>query len=97
MASIQADVTLVGGGIMSATLAMLLHRLNPAWHICMIEQLPDVAQESSQALHNAGTGHAGYCELNYTPPDAQGQVDIQGLCDKQYRQSHVNIGTVQIK
>ncbi len=77
MASIQADVTLVGGGIMSATLAMLLHRLNPAWHICMIEQLSDVAQESSQALHNAGTGHAGYCELNYTPPNPQGQVDIQ--------------------
>lgn len=81
MASIQADVTLVGGGIMSATLAMLLHRLNPALHICMIEQLSDVAQESSQALHNAGTGHAGYCELNYTPPDSQGHVDIQRALD----------------
>ena len=33
MAVIQADVTLVGGGIMSATLAMLLHRLDPQLHI----------------------------------------------------------------
>ena len=41
MAAIQADVTLVGGGIMSATLAMLLHRLDPKLHICMVEQLGD--------------------------------------------------------
>ena len=33
MASIHADVTLVGGGIMSATLAMLIHRLDPTLHI----------------------------------------------------------------
>jgi len=76
MAAIQADVTLVGGGIMSATLAMLLHRLDPQLHICMVEQLGDVALESSAALHNAGTGHAGYCELNYTPQQPNGQVDI---------------------
>ena len=76
MAAIQADVTLVGGGIMSATLAMLLHRLDPKLHICMVEQLGDVALESSAALHNAGTGHAGYCELNYTPQQPNGQVDI---------------------
>ncbi len=77
MASIHADVTLVGGGIMSATLAMLIHRLDPALHICMIEQLPDIALESSGALNNAGTGHAGYCELNYTPHDKDGNVLIQ--------------------
>lgn len=76
MAAIQADVTLVGGGIMSATLAMLLHRLDPKLQICMVEQLGDVALESSAALHNAGTGHAGYCELNYTPQQPNGQVDI---------------------
>ncbi|WP_024870531.1 malate dehydrogenase (quinone) [Tolumonas lignilytica] len=77
MASIHADVTLVGGGIMSATLAMLIHRLDPSLHICMIEKLPEIALESSQALNNAGTGHAGYCELNYTPQDKQGQIQIQ--------------------
>ena len=77
MASIHADVTLVGGGIMSATLAMLIHRLDPSLHICMIEQLPEIALESSGALNNAGTGHAGYCELNYTPHDKNGNVQIQ--------------------
>lgn len=77
MASIHADITLVGGGIMSATLAMLLHQLDPHLHICMIEQLPEVALESSDALNNAGTGHAGYCELNYTPKDKQGNVQVQ--------------------
>lgn len=77
MASIHTDITLVGGGIMSATLAMLIHRLDPTLHICMIEKLPEIALESSQALNNAGTGHAGYCELNYTPQDKSGVVHIQ--------------------
>jgi malate dehydrogenase (quinone) len=77
MASIHADVTLVGGGIMSATLAMLIHRLDPTLHICMLEQLPDIALESSAALHNAGTGHAGYCELNYTPQAGNGEIQIE--------------------
>ena len=77
MTAIQADVVLVGGGIMSATLGMLLQRLDPSLHILMLEQLPEVAQESSAPLHNAGTGHAGYCELNYTPQGANGQIAIQ--------------------
>jgi malate dehydrogenase (quinone) len=77
MASIHADVTLVGGGVMSATLAMLIHQLDPALHICMIEKLPEIALESSGALNNAGTGHAGYCELNYTPQDSNGNIAIQ--------------------
>lgn len=77
MATIQADVTLVGGGIMSATLAMLLQRLDPGLQIVMLEQLPEVALESTAALHNAGTGHAGYCELNYTPADSHGAIDIR--------------------
>lgn len=76
MASVHADITLVGGGIMSATLAMLIHRLDPALHICMLEQLPEIALESSGALNNAGTGHAGYCELNYTPHDKNGDISI---------------------
>lgn len=75
--STQADVLLVGGGIMSATLALLLHQLDTSLHICMVEQLDDVALESSEALNNAGTGHAGYCELNYTPQDASGNIQIK--------------------
>ncbi len=77
MATSDIDVLLVGGGIMSATLAVLLHRLDPTLHICMVEQLADVALESSDALNNAGTGHAGYCELNYTPANRQGEIQIR--------------------
>jgi len=68
---------LVGGGIMSATLGILLNKLDPTLHIMMVEQLTDVALESTSALNNAGTGHAGYCELNYTPQEANGDVNIQ--------------------
>lgn len=77
MARTDIDVLLVGGGIMSATLAVLLHRLDPTLHICMVEQLADVALESSDALNNAGTGHAGYCELNYTPKTTHGDIQIR--------------------
>jgi malate dehydrogenase (quinone) len=74
---IEADVLLVGGGIMSATLGLLLQKLDPSLNILMVEQLPEVALESSSALNNAGTGHAGYCELNYTPELADGSVSIK--------------------
>ena len=73
----QTDVLLAGGGIMSATLGMLLHQLDPSLNIVMVEQLSDVALESSAALNNAGTGHAGNCELNYTPQAADGSINIQ--------------------
>ena len=71
------DVLLVGGGVMSATLGMLLHRLDPSLKLVMAERLPAVALESSDAWNNAGTGHAGYCELNYTPQGADGEVSIE--------------------
>jgi malate dehydrogenase (quinone) len=77
MKNLETDVLLVGGGIMSATLGVLLHQLDPTLHITMIEQLPEVALESSAALNNAGTGHAGYCELNYTPQAADGSIAIK--------------------
>ncbi len=70
------DVLLVGAGAMSSTLAMLLKQLDPTLHICVIERLKSVAKESTDGWNNAGTGHAAYCELNYTPEDAQGNVDI---------------------
>ncbi|MBC7755568.1 MAG: malate dehydrogenase (quinone) [Bdellovibrio sp.] len=76
MKNLETDVLLVGGGIMSATLGVLLQQLDPTLHITMVEQLSDVALESSDALNNAGTGHAGYCELNYTPQAADGKLDI---------------------
>ncbi len=69
------DVALVGSGIMSATLGALLLELEPSLNILMVERLPNIATESTDAWNNAGTGHAGYCELNYTPQNAQGDVE----------------------
>lgn len=72
----KVDVLLVGSGVMSATLATLLAELAPSFKMMMVERLPDVAAESTDAWNNAGTGHAGYCELNYTPVNNQGKVEI---------------------
>lgn len=70
------DVVLVGGGIMSATLGVILQELEPTWSIKMLERLDALAEESSGPWNNAGTGHSALCELNYTPQNADGSVDI---------------------
>jgi malate dehydrogenase (quinone) len=70
------DVALIGGGIMSATLGVLLKQLEPSWDIQIYERLGDVALESSNPWNNAGTGHSALCELNYTPERADGTIDI---------------------
>jgi malate dehydrogenase (quinone) len=75
--NIQQDITLVGGGIMSLTLAALINEVNPKLKIHLIERLSRCGKESSDALNNAGTGHAGYCELNYTPQNKDGEVTIK--------------------
>ncbi len=75
-ASDRPDVALIGAGIMSATLGILLKELEPALDVVMFETLDDCAQESSEAWNNAGTGHAANCELNYTPQRSDGSVDI---------------------
>jgi malate dehydrogenase (quinone) len=72
----RTDVILVGAGIMSATLGALLRRLEPDWSITVIERLDAVGAESSGPWNNAGTGHAGLCELNYTPENPDGSIDI---------------------
>ena len=76
MAVKTADVLLVGGGVMSATLGMMLTQLDPSLKIIMVERLDHVAHESTHGWNNAGTGHAGYCELNYTPQAEDGSVEI---------------------
>ncbi len=63
----KVDVLLVGGGIMSSTLGVWLHELEPDWSMMMVERLDGVAQESSNGWNNAGTGHSALAELNYTP------------------------------
>ena len=72
----QFDVVLVGAGIMSATLAVFLKELDPSLKIQLHEVLGSAAQESSNAWNNAGTGHAALCELNYTPQQSDGSIDI---------------------
>ena len=69
------DVVLVGAGIMSATLAVMLKELQPSLTIYVIERLHTVAAESTDAWNNAGTGHSAFCELNYTPEKADGTID----------------------
>jgi malate dehydrogenase (quinone) len=64
------DVLLIGGGIMSAHLGVMLKRLDPRLALTVYEAAPELAGESSDGWNNAGTGHAGLCELNYTPPPA---------------------------
>ncbi|WP_281440014.1 malate:quinone oxidoreductase [Agrococcus sp. SCSIO52902] len=75
------DVALIGGGIMSATLGALLHRLEPSWTIRVFERLPEVGQESSGPWNNAGTGHAALCELNYMPEGPDGSMTAAKAID----------------
>lgn len=69
------DLLCIGGGIMSATLALMLKLIDPSKKVVILERLPEVAQESSAAWNNSGTGHSGFCELNYTP-EQDDTVDI---------------------
>ena len=71
------DVILIGSGIMSSTLGAVLKEMDPFLRIQLYECTEGLADEASNGWHNAGTGHAGLCELSYTPsygPD--GEVEI---------------------
>ncbi|WP_300447014.1 malate dehydrogenase (quinone) [Helicobacter mastomyrinus] len=72
----DSEVVLVGGGVMSLTLAAMLKELSPSTHISIYEMLEDVGLESSMTWNNAGTGHQALCELNYTPKKEDGSIDI---------------------
>lgn len=72
----ETDVVLIGAGIMSATLGLLLKELQPNLKIEIFERLDVAAAESSDAWNNAGTGHAAFCELNYTPEKEDGTIDV---------------------
>ncbi len=73
----EYDLICVGAGIMSATLALLVKQLKPDLNVLIVERLGKVGQESSAAWNNAGTGHSAFCELNYTPENEDGTVDIK--------------------
>jgi malate dehydrogenase (quinone) len=72
----QSDVVLIGAGIMSGTLGTLIKEILPEQSITIFEAQNAVATESSNEWHNAGTGHAALCELNYTAEKADSSIDI---------------------
>lgn len=72
----ETDVLLIGAGIMSSTLAVMLKELDPTLNMELHELLGSQAEESSNGWNNAGTGHAALCEMNYTPLKADGTIDI---------------------
>ena len=76
MSQQHPQYVLIGAGIMSATLGVLLKELDPKATIHIFERLNKVGAESSAAWNNAGTGHSAFCELNYTPYRDNGQLDI---------------------
>src|ERR1700723_1117658 len=76
MGSSNPDVVLIGAGIMSATLAVMLKEVDPNLKVEIYEVLGSAAEESTNAWNNAGTGHAALCELNYTPQHADGSIEI---------------------
>ncbi|WP_299284497.1 malate:quinone oxidoreductase [uncultured Mucilaginibacter sp.] len=71
----NTDVILIGAGIMSATLGVMLKELEPKLTIKIFERLDGAAAESSDAWNNAGTGHSAFCELNYTPELPDGSIE----------------------
>ncbi|GBQ86820.1 malate dehydrogenase (quinone) [Asaia krungthepensis] len=77
----RPDIVLIGAGVMSASFASLIRSLDPSMTITMFESLESCARESSEAWNNAGTGHAAYCELNYTSRRADGSIDMTKALD----------------
>lgn len=75
MPDFDADVTIIGAGIMGATLGVLLQHLQPHWSIAVLEARSGPAQESTAAWNNSGTGHSGFCELDY-PAQTAGGLDV---------------------
>lgn len=75
--STPQEIVLIGAGIMSATLGIFLQNLMPNARVTIYERLDKAGSESSDAWNNAGTGHSAFCELNYTPMNKEGQVNIE--------------------
>jgi len=70
------DAVIVGAGIMSSTLALLISEGLPDIKFIIVEKLKAPGSGSTGAFKNAGTGHAANCELNYTPLDEKGNIKI---------------------
>ena len=87
------DAVLVGAGIMSSTLALLISEVLPDIKFLIIEKLNSPGSESTGAFNNAGTGHAANCELNYTPLDEKGNLNIdKALSINRYFETSMSYG-----
>ena len=89
---IRCDVALVGAGIMSATLALMLHALDPSLTLVVIERADEPATESSNPWNNAGTGHSALCELNYN--DKASVINEQFQVSRQFWAHLVTAGVL---
>jgi malate dehydrogenase (quinone) len=73
----EVDIVLIGSGVMSANLGALLKQLDPGLSIELYEVTKELSQESSNGWNNAGTGHAGICEVAYTPDRGEdGEIKV---------------------
>ena len=73
----ELDVILIGSGVMSANLGALLKKLDPSFNIELYEVTKELSEESSNGWNNAGTGHAGICEVAYTPDRGEdGEIKV---------------------
>ena len=62
---------------MSANLGALLKQLDASLRIELYEVTKELSQESSNGWNNAGTGHAGICEVAYTPDRGEdGEIKV---------------------
>ncbi len=87
---VNPDVILIGSGVMSSHLGALIKSLDPKTTLQVYESTAELSRESSDGWNNAGTGHAGLCELSYTPhrnPD--GSVNVTKAIEifEQFEQS----------
>ncbi|WP_274314596.1 L-lactate dehydrogenase (quinone) [Staphylococcus hyicus] len=71
------NIIVVGAGVLSTTFSSMIKELEPNWNIKLYERLDCPGLESSNERHNAGTGHAALCELNYTVLQPDGSIDIE--------------------
>lgn len=84
----SVDYLFVGGGIVSAMVSSMILELEPGKKIHVYEGLDRCGTESSDGFNNAGTGHAGLCELNYTPETKDGvNVDKAVMINHQFQQT----------
>lgn len=75
--SVKTDAVLIGAGIMSTTLGVILKELAPDWNITLFERLEGAGEESSNERNNSGTGHAALCEMNYSIEQPDGTINIE--------------------